>query len=89
MKTAVEWQFEQLFNSFEKFNNGEYTFHEVFKRNLEIREQAKEMEKQHNISLLEWIRENAVEVQDGWQYLGKVYTDKQIIEYYNKTYKSE
>jgi len=25
-QTAVEWQFEQLFNSFEKFNNGEYIF---------------------------------------------------------------
>jgi len=45
-QTAVEWQFEQLFNSFEKFNNGEYTFDEYLKRNLEIREQAKEMEKQ-------------------------------------------
>ena len=43
--TAVEWQFEQLFNSFEKFNNGEYSFNEYLKRNLEIREQAKEMEK--------------------------------------------
>ena len=45
-QTAVEWQFEQLFNSFEKFNNGEYTFDEYLKRNLEIREQAKEMEKE-------------------------------------------
>jgi len=42
-QTAVEWQFEQLFNSFEKFNNDEYTFDEYLKRNLEIREQAKEM----------------------------------------------
>jgi hypothetical protein len=25
---AVEWQFEQLFNYFEKFNNGECTFDE-------------------------------------------------------------
>jgi hypothetical protein len=45
-QTAVEWQFEQMFNSFEKFNNGEYTFNEYLKRNLEIREQAKEMEKE-------------------------------------------
>ena len=49
-QTAVEWQFEQLFNSFEKFNNGEYTFDEYLKRNLEIREQAKEMEKEQIIS---------------------------------------
>jgi len=47
MKTAVEWQFEQFFNSFEKFNNGECTFNDYLKRNLEIREQAKEMEKKH------------------------------------------
>ena len=45
-QTAVEWQFEQMFNSFEKFNNGEYTFNDYLKRNLEIREQAKEMEKE-------------------------------------------
>jgi hypothetical protein len=49
MKTAVEWQFEQLFNSFEKFNNGEYTFNGYLKRNLEIREQAKEMEKKEKV----------------------------------------
>ena len=45
-QTPVEWQFEQLFNSFEKFNNGEYTFDEYLKRNLEIRAKSKEMEKQ-------------------------------------------
>ena len=50
-QTAVEWQFEQLFNSFEKFNNGEYTFDEYLKSNLEIRAQAKEMEKQQAIKL--------------------------------------
>ena len=43
-QTAVEWQFEKLFDSFEKFNNDEYTFDEYLKRNLEILEQAKEME---------------------------------------------
>ena len=48
-QTAVEWQFEQMFNSFEKFNNGEYTFNDYLKRNLEIRKQAKEMEKEQKI----------------------------------------
>ncbi len=48
-QTAVEWQFEQMFNSFEKFNNGECTFNDYLKRNLEIREQAKEMEKEQII----------------------------------------
>jgi hypothetical protein len=45
-QTAVEWQFEQFFNSFEKFNNGECTFNDYLKRNLEIREQALKMEKE-------------------------------------------
>lgn len=49
-QTAVEWQFEQLFNSFEKFNNGEYTFDEFLSSNLRIREQAKEMEKKQIIN---------------------------------------
>jgi hypothetical protein len=43
-QTPVEWQFEQLFNSFEKFNNGEFTFNDYLKRNLEIRKQALKME---------------------------------------------
>ena len=45
-QTAVDWQFEQLFNSFEKFNNKEYTFDKFLSSNLKIREQAKEMEKE-------------------------------------------
>ena len=45
-QSAVEWQFEQLFNSFENFNNGKYTFDEYLSNNLKIREQAKNMEKQ-------------------------------------------
>jgi hypothetical protein len=48
-QTAVEWQFEQMFNSFEKFNNGECTFNDYLKRNLEIREQALEMEKEQSL----------------------------------------
>jgi hypothetical protein len=48
-QTAVEWQFEQLFNSFEKFNNRECTFNDFLKRNLEIREHAKEKEKKQII----------------------------------------
>jgi hypothetical protein len=48
-QTAVEWQFEQFFYSFEKFNNRECTFNDYLKRNLEILEQAKEMEKEQII----------------------------------------
>lgn len=47
----MEWQFEQLFNSFEKFNNGEYTFDEYLSHNLKVREQAKEMEQSQTAQL--------------------------------------
>jgi len=57
-QTAVEWQFEQLFNSFEKFNNGEYSFNEYLKRNLEIREQSKEMEKQQRTYAYDYGKED-------------------------------
>ena len=66
-QTVVEWFYQRILSKDIKA---------VF-------EQAKEMENQKNISLVEWIRENTVEVQDGWQYLGELYTDKQIIEIYN------
>jgi hypothetical protein len=60
-QTAVEWQFEQLFNSFEKFNNGKCTFNDFLKRNLEIRKQAKEMEKQQILDAVDnWF------LIDGW-----------------------
>ncbi len=76
MKTAVEWQFEQFFNSFEKFNNGECTFNDYLKRNLEIREQALEMEKEQIM--------NAFDECGMWQ---DNYSDSE--HYYNKTFKSE
>jgi hypothetical protein len=43
-QTAVDWQFEQLFNSFESFINKGLTLDEYFSHNLKVREQAKEME---------------------------------------------
>jgi adenine C2-methylase RlmN of 23S rRNA A2503 and tRNA A37 len=82
--TAVEWQFEQLFNSFEKFNNGEYTFNDYLKRNLEIREQAKAMEKeQHDNTAEEWWKQGAHYMESGG---GKWESFEQ---YYNETFKSE
>jgi HEPN domain-containing protein len=72
--TAVEWQFEQLFNSFEKFNNGEFTFNEYLKKNLEIREQAKEMEKQQIIDAFD----------DGYYENGMGRYEPE--EYYNETF---
>jgi hypothetical protein len=77
-QTAVEWQFEQLFNSFEKFNNGEYTFDEFLSSNLRIREQAKEMEKEQMINF-------AVDFTYGTKRVGAG-LKKYFIELYNETY---
>jgi hypothetical protein len=80
-QTAVEWQFEQLFNSFENFNNGKYTFDEYLSNNLNIREQAKEVEKEQiidaNISGMEFI---AVDP-------NHYYNDSE--QYYNETFKKK
>ena len=43
--SSVEWLFEELFNSFEKFNNGEFSFAEYMAHNLKLRKQAKEKHK--------------------------------------------
>ena len=51
-QTAVDWQFEQLFNSFESFINKGLTLDEYFSHNLKVREQAKEMEKEQIIDAL-------------------------------------
>jgi hypothetical protein len=85
-QSAVDWQFEQLFNSFEKFNNGECTFDEYLKRNLEIREQAKEMEKQQIIDA----RVNGVA--EGIEISDKTITkdiSKNHEIYYNETFKKK
>ena len=44
--SSVEWLFEELFNSFEKFNNGEFSFAEYMAHNLKLRKQAKAMHKE-------------------------------------------
>jgi len=82
-QTAVEWQFEQFFNSFEKFNNGEYTFNDYLKRNLEIRKQAKEMEK-------EQIIDAHIEGQRVFdEYPHTQWTNDQAEQYYNETFKTK
>jgi hypothetical protein len=73
-QTAVEWQFEQFFNSFEKFNNGECTFNDYLKRNLEIRKQAKEMEEE--------------QLKDAWDN-GCGYLQENSQQYYNETFKQQ
>jgi hypothetical protein len=73
--TPVEWLLEQL------DVDTSWVKEEV--------QQAKEMEKEQKISLLEWIRNNAVEVQGGWQYDNWTYTDKEILEVYYKQSKQQ
>jgi hypothetical protein len=76
---AVEWQFEQLFNSFEKFNNGEYTFDEYLKNNLEIRDRAKEMEKAEKLKF-------ATDFFFWWNnHTTSINTDEEVERFYNLT----
>jgi hypothetical protein len=83
-QTAVEWQFEQFFNSFEKFNNRECTFNDYLKRNLEIREQAKEMEKKEIIEA----HFNGCEIGEMFNNENRAFiTDSE--QYYNKTFKQQ
>jgi len=49
-QTIVEWQFEELFNSFEKYHSGKYTFGEYLSHNLKVINTAKEREKLQRIS---------------------------------------
>jgi hypothetical protein len=82
MKSAVEWQFEQFFNSFEKFNNGECTFNDYLKRNLEIREQALEMEKEQKIKFAENCLDKALDLDIRTAF-------SNVEKYYNETFKQE
>ena len=90
-QTSVEWQFEQLFNSFEKFNNGECTFNDYLKRNLEIREQALEMEKEQSNAKIQKAIEKFEELQSKASslkdviYLGGVLSALEVIK--NETFK--
>jgi hypothetical protein len=81
-QTAVEWQFEKLFDSFEKFNNGEYTLGEYLTNNLKIRDQAKAMEKEQMMQLwkdfIDWSTEIDPSIYDSFK--------EAINDYFNETY---
>ena len=81
-QTAVEWQFEQLFNSFEKFNNGECTFNDYLKRNLEIRKQALKMEKEQKIKFAENCLDKALDLDIRTAF-------SNVEKYYNETFKQQ
>jgi hypothetical protein len=82
-QTAVEWQFEQFFYSFEKFNNRECTFNDYLKRNLEILEQAKEMEKEQ----IENAFANGVDDEYEYHINNQPRTNSE--QYYNETFKQQ
>jgi hypothetical protein len=91
MKTAVEWQFEQFFNSFEKFNNRECTFNDYLKRNLEILEQAKEMYNQQKKDLVIGtyidLKMKDYKLPYGMKYLDKISElEEEAEQYYNQTF---
>jgi hypothetical protein len=53
-QNSVEWLFEEQFNSFEKFNNGEFSFSEYMAHNLTLREQAKAMHKEEVVEAVKY-----------------------------------
>jgi hypothetical protein len=93
-QTPIEWIFEQFFNSFEKFNNGEYTFNDYFKRNLEIRKQAKEMEEEEKKQLVIGtyidLKISSPHKRYGMQYLNeRAEIEIDAEKYYKKTFKQK
>jgi hypothetical protein len=93
--TTVEWFVIELRKLIKESELSDMRPSEFDTKEMVLIEQAKEMERQEQKSLLEWIRDNAVEVREGWhcigQYPDKTYTDEEIIEVYQKqkTFKSE
>ena len=51
-QSSVDILFEDLFNSFEKFNNGKFCLSEYISHNLKVLEQAKAMHKEEIIDAL-------------------------------------
>ena len=45
-ETAVEWLYDNLNKCFDKFDNGEYSYTDFVNASKEIRDQAKEMQKE-------------------------------------------
>jgi hypothetical protein len=73
-QNSVEWLFEEQFNSFEKFNNGEFSFSEYMAHNLTLREQAKAM---HKDEIEEAYWEGGIDIPSN---------DQHCQQYYNETF---
>jgi hypothetical protein len=80
-QSSVEWLFEEQFKSFEKYNNGEFSFAEYMAHNLTLREQAKAMHKEEIEDA--WDKgDYCIDLPDGtWE---QKY--KSAEQYYNETY---
>jgi hypothetical protein len=79
MKTAVEY----LIGYINHLNKNGYQFNPSNDKN--IMEKALEIDKDYKISLLEWIRNNATEDYNGWEFFGEIYSSEEILELYKKT----
>jgi predicted GTPase len=83
--SSVEWLFEELFNSFEKFNNGEFSFAEYMAHNLKLRKQAKAMHRrEHADTARDWWVEGASDAR-------KTHTEKyeSFDDYYTEKFTAE
>lgn len=92
MKTGVDYLVENILTEADRYNeDGEVIGIELwnaYRPAVDLSEfvkTAKENEKKNNISLLEWIRNNAIpEEENSWEFYGELYTDEEILEVYNK-----
>jgi hypothetical protein len=76
-QSSVDILFEELFNSFEKYNNGEFSFAGYMTHNLTLREQAKAMHKNEIMDA----RTNG-----RWACTEKYGEIRTNIQYYNETF---
>ena len=80
-KTAVEWLYDNLNKCFDKFDNGEYAYTDFINASKEVREQAKEMEKEQIIGA--YFECWKVNMPDGFE------CKLSAKEYYNQTFKQD
>lgn len=74
-QSSVDILFEELFNSFEKFNNGKFCLSEYMAHNLKVLEQAKAKHKEEVTSFTA-----------DWSIQYKYENGKNINQYYKETF---
>lgn len=81
-QSSVDWLFEELFNSFEKFSNGDFSLSEYMTHNLVLRKQAKAMHKEEIEDAYEQGEQDGYwHPEDGWI---KEFANSQ--QYYNEKF---